>query len=53
MAPPDEVTVFFNKGYNEARALYEDDKLDEAIEKAEALLKDEGIVSASAKEATY
>lgn len=30
----------FNKGYNEARALYEEDKLDEAIARAEELLEE-------------
>ncbi|KAM0710376.1 hypothetical protein Q7P35_002738 [Cladosporium inversicolor] len=40
---PDSVTEVFNKGHNEARALYEEGKLDEAAEKADQLLDDEGI----------
>jgi len=39
----DPVTEFLNKGYVEARALYEDDKLGEAIERCESLLEDTGI----------
>lgn len=40
---PESVTEIFNKGYNEARALYEEGKLDEAAEKTGQLLDDEGI----------
>jgi hypothetical protein len=40
----------FNKRYIEARALYEDDRLGEALEKAEQLLEEEGIAHASTNE---
>lgn len=47
---PDPMTDFLNKGYVEARALYEDDKFGEAIEKAVQLLEEEGIAQASTNE---
>lgn len=43
----DQVTEFLNKGYVEAQALYEDDRLSEAIEKAEQPLEEQGIARAS------
>lgn len=46
---PDSVTEVFNKGHNEARALYEEGKLDEAAEKADQLLDDEGIAHSYTK----
>lgn len=44
---PDLVTESYNRGYNEARALYEDEKLEEAIATAEAMLEDSGTQHAS------
>lgn len=46
----DPVTEFLNKGYVEARALYEDDKLGEATEKCENLLEETGIAHVSTNE---
>lgn len=40
------MTKFSNKGYIEARALYEEDTVDDAIEKAKELLVDNGIARA-------
>jgi hypothetical protein len=39
----DLVTESFNKAFTEARALYDADKLDEAVAKAEELLEDDGM----------
>ena len=47
---PETVIASYNKAYNEARALYEDDQLDEAVEKAEQLLEEEGAVHSCTKE---
>lgn len=46
---PDLMTERFDKGYIKARALYHDDRLGEAIEAAEQLLKDPGITRASTR----
>lgn len=39
----DPVIEVFNNKYSEARTLYEGDRLDEAVEKAERLLENEGM----------
>jgi hypothetical protein len=47
---PGPLTESFNKKFVEARALYDNDELDKALEKAEELLEENGNVRVITKE---